>query len=137
VLTLSAFNHELSILKFLKNGADGYIVKGSNPDELQRAILHILAGGIYFPTELFTTIPTITAAEKIANVPALSPKEYTFLSHCSTDLTYKEIASKMNQSLRTIEGYRDSLFKKLQVNSRTGLAVLSIESGISYLYKTA
>jgi two-component system, NarL family, invasion response regulator UvrY len=45
-------------------------------------------------------------------------------------MTYKEIAEKMFVSPRTIDGYRDALFEKLQIKTRVGLAIYPIKNGL-------
>jgi DNA-binding NarL/FixJ family response regulator len=45
----------------------------------------------------------------------------------------KEIADKMNVSSRTVDGYRDELFKKLNVQSRIGLVLFAIKNGLQKL----
>jgi len=45
-------------------------------------------------------------------------------------MTYKEIADKMFLSPRTIDGYRDALFEKLQIKTRVGLVMYAIKNGI-------
>jgi DNA-binding CsgD family transcriptional regulator len=60
----------------------------------------------------------------------LSENEITFLRLASTDMTYKEIATLMKISPRTVDNYRDSLFIKLNVKSRVGLAIFAIKSGV-------
>ena len=47
-----------------------------------------------------------------------------------TELTYKEIADKMFVSPRTIDGYRDALFEKLNIKTRVGLAIYAIKNGL-------
>jgi DNA-binding CsgD family transcriptional regulator len=61
---------------------------------------------------------------------SLSDNEMTFLKLASTDMTYKEIATEMKISPRTIDNYRDALFIKLNVKSRVGLAIYAIKSGV-------
>ena len=61
---------------------------------------------------------------------SISEKEKTFLGHACTDLTYKEIATAMNLSERTIDGYREALFHKFKVQSRVGLAVAAIRKDL-------
>jgi DNA-binding CsgD family transcriptional regulator len=56
----------------------------------------------------------------------VSKKEMEFLTLACSDLTYKQIAYKMNMSERTIDGYRESLFGKLNVQSRVGLCLEAI-----------
>lgn len=60
----------------------------------------------------------------------LTDREKEFLKYCCDDKTYKEIAKLMNIASRSVEDYRESLFKKLNVKNRAGLAVFAIESGL-------
>jgi DNA-binding CsgD family transcriptional regulator len=59
----------------------------------------------------------------------LSDREKEFLRYCITEMSDKEIAEEMHCSPRTVEGYRDSLFEKLDLKSRVGLAVYAIKNG--------
>jgi two-component system, NarL family, invasion response regulator UvrY len=63
-------------------------------------------------------------------LPQLTDREMQFLKLVCSDLTYKEIAAAMFCSPRTVDGYRDALFFKLNVKSRTGLALYAIKNGI-------
>ena len=60
----------------------------------------------------------------------LNERELEFLQLACTEMTYKEIASKMYLSPRTIDGYRDSLFDKLQLRTRVGLVTFAIRNGL-------
>ncbi|MBL7749345.1 MAG: helix-turn-helix transcriptional regulator, partial [Chitinophagaceae bacterium] len=53
-----------------------------------------------------------------------------FLKLAASELTYKEIAEQMHVSPRTIDGYRDDLFEKLNIKSRVGLVLYAIKNGI-------
>ena len=57
----------------------------------------------------------------------LTEKELLFIQLSCSDLTYKQIAGKMNLSARTIDGYRDSVFKKMNVESRVGMVLEAIK----------
>lgn len=57
-------------------------------------------------------------------------KELEFLTLNSSEMTYREIADKMYLSPKTVDGYRDAWFEKLEVKSRTGLAIQSILMGL-------
>lgn len=63
----------------------------------------------------------------------LNEKEIEFLKLACTEMTYKEIAEKMCLSPRTIDGYRDGLFEKLNMKSRVGLVVFAIRNGYFFL----
>jgi len=61
---------------------------------------------------------------------ALNERELEFMRLVCTECTYKEIADQMYLSPRTIDGYRDALFEKLNVRTRVGLAMYAVRSGI-------
>ena len=63
-------------------------------------------------------------------ISQLSQRELTFLQYACTEMTYKEIAVKMQVSPRTVDGYRDELLKKLNVQSRVGLVIFAIKNGL-------
>jgi DNA-binding CsgD family transcriptional regulator len=60
----------------------------------------------------------------------LSEQEIQFLKLACSDLTYKEIAQKMNLNPRAVDNLRDQLFTKLDVKSRVGLAMVTIKNGM-------
>lgn len=63
-------------------------------------------------------------------LPILNERELEFMRLVCTECTYKEIADRMYLSPRTIDGYRDALFEKLNVRTRVGLAMFAVRSGI-------
>ena len=60
----------------------------------------------------------------------ITDKEKMFLQLACTDMTYKEIAVRMGLAERTIDGYRDALFQKLNVSTRIGLVLYAIRNDI-------
>ena len=70
------------------------------------------------------------AGHCIRQVLALNDRELEFMRLVCTECTYKEIADQMYLSPRTIDGYRDALFEKLNVRTRVGLAMYAVRSGI-------
>ena len=60
----------------------------------------------------------------------INAREMEFIRLACSELTYKEIADEMNLSARTIDGYRESLFDKLNVKSRVGLVMYAINNGL-------
>ncbi|MEI9806681.1 MAG: response regulator transcription factor [Bacteroidota bacterium] len=135
VLALSMYDDENAIIRMLKNGARGYILKDAEPADLKAAIESVLNKGFYY-SEMVTgkLIHTIHAMEEdgtdIKITLGLNEKEIMFLKLAATELTYKEIAEKMHLSPRTIDGYRDELFEKLNIKSRVGLVLFAIKNGI-------
>lgn len=133
ILALSMYDDEEAIIKMLKRGARGYILKDSHPSELKAAIDSLAAKGFYYSEmvtgRLMRTIMDDPGIEK-AKEDNLADREIEFLKLTATELTYKEIAEQMHLSPRTIDGYRDSLFEKLGIKSRVGLVLYAIKNGI-------
>jgi DNA-binding NarL/FixJ family response regulator len=127
-LALSMFEDDDAVIGMLKAGAGGYVVKESKPRDLLEAILTIEAKGIYLNEmvsgKLYRTITEIAQADPI------SDREVDFLRLCCSELTYKEMADQMCISPRTIDNYREALFAKLGIKSRTGLVLYAIKHKI-------
>ncbi|HEY4109596.1 response regulator transcription factor [Puia sp.] len=135
VLALSMYDSENSIIRMLRNGARGYILKDSDPSELQTALSEVQQKG-YYHSELIThrlirLVNDLDNPEgQIQQLINLNEREIEFLKLSCTELTYKEIADKMGVSPRTVDGYRDMLFEKLPVKTRVGLVLYAIRSGL-------
>jgi DNA-binding NarL/FixJ family response regulator len=135
VLALSMYDNETSIIRMLKCGAKGYILKDSEPAELKTAIDDIISKGFYYSDlvsgKLMHAINKMDdETDDLKNLVPLNDRETTFLKYTCTELTYKEIAEKMFVSPRTIDGYRDALFEKLKLKTRVGLVMYAIKNGI-------
>jgi DNA-binding NarL/FixJ family response regulator len=134
VLALSMYDDENAIMKMLRCGARGYILKDSEPSELRNALDAVMSKGYYY-SELVTgkLIHSINKTDDEGtngNAAKLNEREIEFLKLACSEMTYKEIASQMHLSPRTIDGYRDALFEKLNIKTRTGLVVYAIKYGI-------
>ncbi|WP_118949542.1 response regulator transcription factor [Taibaiella helva] len=127
VMALSMFDNEFSIVRMLRSGAKGFLHKGADPDELSNALQTLHTEG-YFHTELML----INSLRKSNNWQTINitDRETEFLKYCCSDLSYKEIADLMKVSLHTVHGYRDALFLKLRLKSRTALAIYALRTGV-------
>ncbi len=130
ILALSMYDTELNVIKMLRSGANGYVLKDSDPEDLRIAIERVHKDGFYH-SELVTgrMLNILHDPDGKMNVE-LNDRETSFLRLSCTELTYKEIAEQMFLSPRTIDGYREDLFRKLNVTSRTGLAMYAIKAGL-------
>ncbi|MBL7733672.1 MAG: response regulator transcription factor [Chitinophagaceae bacterium] len=135
VLAVSMYDDENAIIRMLKCGAKGYILKGADPVELRQAIEDVMTKGVHY-SELVTgkllhSIYNVEGANGGSKqVSDLNDREIEFLKLAASELTYKEIAEKMHLSPRTIDGYRDALFEKLNIKNRVGLVLFAIKQGI-------
>lgn len=133
VLALSMYDDEEAIIKMLKNGARGYILKDAHPADLKAAIESIMTKGFYYSEMVTGRLMRSIIDEPGSDIieeDKLTDREVEFLKLAATELTYKEIAEKMHLSPRTIDGYRDDLFEKLHIKSRVGLVLYAIKNGI-------
>lgn len=133
VLALSMFSDEFTIIKMLKSGAKGYILKSTDPEELKHALDSVMQKNFYL-SELISG-KVISGLhkdlDKELEPTVLSEKEREFLRLICSDVTYKDIAAKMFVSPRTIDEYRNNLFEKLKVKSRVGLVMYAIRHGLA------
>jgi DNA-binding NarL/FixJ family response regulator len=135
ILVLSMLENDTAIIRMLKNGARGYILKDSKPKVFKEALDSIRDSG-YFINELVSSkLMHYINHEEVFDSDTmalnnLSDNEIAFLKWICTEKTYKEIADEMCLSPRTIDTYRDNLFKKLDVKTRVGLAIFAIKNGI-------
>jgi len=129
VLVLSMLDDNISIIQMVKSGADGYLLKDSDPMEMIHAIQVVLDGGEYYSalvTERLNSNFLYIDQNKYQHT--LSERELEFLIHASSDLTYKQIAEKMFLSVRTIDGYRDSIYQKFNIKTRIGLVIFALKN---------
>lgn len=133
ILALSMYDNENAIIRMLKHGARGYILKDSEPSELKAAVNAILGKGYYY-SDLVSgkLVSAINNMDDVDNnlivINTLNEREIEFLKYACTELTYKEISEKMCVSPRTIDGYRDIVYEKLNIKTRVGLAVYAIRN---------
>ncbi|WP_224483026.1 response regulator transcription factor [Robertkochia aurantiaca] len=129
VLALSVDDSEETIIKMLRQGARGYLLKDIHPDEFEKAISDVLEKGFYY-SDMITDSLLDSLDKKPQNEIELKERELEFLKWACTEHTYKEIAEKMFLSPKTIDGYRETLFHKLDVRSRIGLVLYAMKHHI-------
>ncbi|MFH6991246.1 response regulator [Flavobacterium sp. FlaQc-48] len=128
VIALSVNDDEEIIIKMLANGAKGYLLKDTSPEIFKEAIISVIEKGFYF-TELVSGMLVKKANDDSKKI-SLKEKEIVFIKHACTEKTYKEIASEMCLSPKTIDGYRECLFDKLEIKTRIGLVLYAIKNKI-------
>lgn len=128
VLALTSSEDVESVLKMIRAGAKGYVLKDAPVEELVLAIRTIANGSSYFAKEVsskllnllrHTNIPFI--AKKAAERFSLTEREAEILRHIAEEMTNKEIAAKLFISPRTVETHRRNLINKLKVKNTAGL----------------
>jgi DNA-binding NarL/FixJ family response regulator len=132
IMALTMQNEDEALIKMIKCGAKGFLHKNIHPTELELALETLTTKGYFFPSwatgKLLNNIVNEDRTDSFSI--SLSPKEIEFLQHAASELTYKEIGEKMFCSPRTVEGYRDILFEKLNLKTRMGLVIYAIKHKI-------
>lgn len=131
VLALSMNDSESVVIRMLRAGASGYLLKDAEPAELLAALTAVVEHGVYY-SGLVTKVllNNLNNPDGSSRGVKLNDRERRFLELACTELTYKEIADQMCLSPRTIDGYREALFEKLGARSRVGLVLFAIREGI-------
>ena len=133
VLALSMECDETTILKMLRAGAKGYLLKDIHPSILQHALNEVSNNGFYYTENVANTLLNSIQNESKKQVIALKDRELELLKWACSEMTYKEIAAKMFISPKTVDNYRESLFQKLEVKTRIGLVLYAIKEKIVIL----
>jgi DNA-binding NarL/FixJ family response regulator len=135
IIILSIHNQERYVLHLIQNGANAYLFKDCETDELERAIRAVNNEGYYFPPMILKTIQqsTIKTKHKIsASNPFvdLTEREKEILSLICQEYTTPEIAEKLFISARTAEGHRNNLLLKTNSKNTAGLVIFAIKHNL-------
>ncbi len=128
-LILTAHSTDYYLPRLLLAGAGGFLIKDCEPEQLEKAIFAIHEYGMYSP-DLDACRYLLSLINRSIKPPELTKEEILLLQHCCSDLSYAQIAEKMNTTMHSVDWHRNSLFKKLDVHSRSGLVVHAIQFGL-------
>ncbi len=131
VLVLSGFPEQRYALSMLRNGADGYLCKDCERDELIRAIRVVASGRRYVsPRTAELLADEMTGVSQGAPHDALSERELQVFLRLAAGESVSEIAEGLHLSVKTISTYRTRLLEKLGVSSNAELASYAIRHGL-------
>lgn len=128
ILVMTMHDEECMIIRMIRSGANGYLLKSCDPDEILTALTSIHKHGIYSEGAINSYLVKALRKDDI-RFPSLTAKEMEFLRYCCSDMTYEQIATKMKNTIRSVYGFRDSLFRKLDVHSRVSLVLFAVRMG--------
>ncbi len=130
VLMLTVSDDEADVMNALNFGAQGYVLKGISGPELIQALRAVFIDGHYLSPSLGAKMLTNISRHKTVSAETsqtkLTGREEGVLKLVKLGKTNKEIGLALNLSEKTVKHYMGNLFKKLNVNSRTELAVKSM-----------
>jgi DNA-binding NarL/FixJ family response regulator len=120
VVMLTAYEEEDNIFRALKEGASGYLLKSSTPEEIYSAIRDVYSGGAPFSSHIARKVTQYFWSErKIENEnETLTPREKDVLKLLASGYIYKEVADQLEISLETVRTYVKRICQKLHVRSK-------------------
>ena len=125
IIMLSMHESEEYVLKSIKAGADGYLLKGSSKEEFLKALHTVAAGGKYFSgdissiliSQLTNSSTSLEPKQNLSEEMMITKREKEILTLLLSGKGNKEIAEALDISKRTAEVHRFNLMKKLKVKN--------------------
>ena len=117
VLALSTMETEIAIIRMIRQGAKGYVLKDAEPEELKLAFDEVFSRGFFFNDQVTRTVmrnisQLVDENSSLNTFVKLTQREMEFIRKACSEKSYQEIAKEMFVSERTVDGYREALFKK-------------------------
>ncbi|MBD2838803.1 response regulator transcription factor [Pseudomonas sp. JM0905a] len=125
ILILSMYDNQEYVRTSINAGAFGYVLKNAPSQELIAAIEAIVAGGSFYSPEIARKLATNVRDEN-----ELTPRELQVLSMIAKGLNNKEVARELDISVRTVETYRLSIRRKLNIDTPAALVKYALEHGL-------
>jgi DNA-binding NarL/FixJ family response regulator len=133
LIVLSVSRDDSTVMEALRAGADAYLLKDGPLRHLLDAIQFVQDGGVYM-SPLLRGAGLFTRAEKgsaHSSITCLSPRETEVFSYLVNGLRAKDIAELLDISPKTVDTYRASLMRKLNVHDLVGLVKFAIERNLT------
>jgi two-component system, NarL family, response regulator LiaR len=137
ILVLTTYDLDDWVSNAIRNGANGYLLKDTPPQELVTAIRGTVQGKNYLDPnvagKMFQQMQqsqVVTSKTKLEPLEPLTERELDVLKLLAKGLSNGEIAEALNLSEGTVRNYLSTLFSKLGVSDRTKAAVLAIQHGL-------
>src|SRR6185369_3509502 len=132
VLVLSMEGKRDAVLRIIKAGARGYVLKDAPPEELVRAIETVQGGEAFFsgPVAQIALNQYVSESDDDQPLAKLSEREREVLALIAEGKSNKEIAMHLGIGVRTIETHRERIMRKLDIHSVAGLTRFAIANGL-------
>jgi DNA-binding NarL/FixJ family response regulator len=131
ILILTAYDDDPFIMSALRSGANGYVLKTAEPEEIVSALRAVREGqSALDPAILRKVMAQLTGGPPPGTVEALSAREVEVLRLAAHGYTNKAIGAQLGISDRTVQGHLANIFGKLEVSSRTEAVTKAIHLGL-------
>jgi DNA-binding NarL/FixJ family response regulator len=131
VLVLTMFDEDAMVADALRAGARGYLLKGADQDEIERAIRAVAGGDMIFTQAVAQRVlANLTAPRESPVLAGLSPRELQVLDAIATGANNGAIAGRLGLAPKTVGNHISAIFLKLGVASRSEAIVIARDAGL-------
>jgi DNA-binding NarL/FixJ family response regulator len=135
VIVLSMYEDERFVSHMMENGANGYLLKNAEPQEIRRAIMDVFEKGYYLNNFVNRILLKKSHAKQkvvpsLNNEITLTDKERDVLRFICMEFTAQEIAQKMDISPRTVEAIKDRLMERFGSKNTAGLVFFAVKNNL-------
>ena len=135
IVILTMYDDEKFVYHMMENGANGYLLKNAEPQEIRRAIMDVYEKG-YYLNNFVNRILLKRSHARQKVVPSLNSeitlndKERDVLRFICMEFTAQEIAQKMEISARTVEAIKDRLMERFGTRNTAGLVFFAVKNNL-------
>lgn len=135
IVVLTMYEDERFVYHMMENGANGYLLKNAEPQEIRRAIMDVYEKG-YYLNNFVNRILLKRSHARQKVVPSLNSeitlndKERAVLRYICMEFTAQEIAQKMEISARTVEAIKDRLMERFGSRNTAGLVFFAVKNNL-------
>lgn len=132
IIAISNFDDLSFVKRMLKSGANGYLLKNTDPLELINAFKTVLSGDMYLQENIQKKLLNFQGKKVSKNslITKLTRREHDVLVAISEELTTQEISEKLFISPKTVETHRMNIMSKLGAKNSVGIVKIAIENGL-------
>lgn len=135
ILILTMYEDERFVAHLMENGANGYLLKNADPNEIKKAIMEVMARGYYLNNFVNRVLLKKTNARNksipsLSSEIVLSDKEKEVVRLLCMEYTASEIAQKMEISPRTVESIKDRLMERFGLKNTAGLVFFAVKNNL-------
>jgi DNA-binding NarL/FixJ family response regulator len=136
VIMLTVFRQQQHILRAMRSGARGYLLKSATLEEVAQAIRKVHEGGTFISSELtgelvneYRRLSDATSVSR-PSIHALNETEIEIIRRVATGMNNREIAEQLSYSEKTVKNYLSIVFQKLGIRDRTQAAIFALRQGL-------
>ena len=130
IILLTVCKEEHQILRAIRSGIRGYVIKTQAVEELVQAISEVTRGGVHLSPGVSLVVVDAYLTSGVAIPDPLAPRERQVLQLVAEGKTAKEIATLLGVTVKTAESYRAGVMNKLDIHNTAGLVRYAIRTGV-------